>query len=202
MFTGIIEQTATLTGIIKTEFGVRLTISCEGWAERVSLGESICTSGCCLTVAETSGELGQTSISFDVVHETLRCTTMGDLSVGDTVNLERSLRGDSFLGGHYVQGHVDAVEKILDLIDADSRDNRIRITTDGVDPDVIVPKGSITIEGVSLTIAQVDVDWLEVAIIPTTQHVTTLGSLSKGDRVNVETDIIARTIAHVVRRMG
>jgi riboflavin synthase len=94
------------------------------------------------------------------------------------------------------------VEKILDLIDADLRDNRIRITTGGVDPDVIVPKGSITIEGVSLTIAQVDVDWLEVAIIPTTQHVTTLGSLAKGDRVNVETDIVARTIAHVVRRMG
>ena len=202
MFTGIIEQTGILTEIIQTECGVRLVMTCKGWSEGVTPGESLCISGCCLTVIESKDDYGETALSFDVVDETLRCTTIGTLSSGDAVNVERSLKAGSLLGGHVVQGHVDGVETILDLMTGEVNENRMRVSMKTVDADAIVPKGSVTIEGVSLTIAQVGDGWFEVAIIPTTESVTTLGTLSKDDLVNIETDIVAKTIAHVVRRMN
>ena len=202
MFTGIIEQTATLTEIAKTGAGSRLTIACEGWPREVVLGESICTSGCCLTVVACSGEYGEMALSFDVIHQTLQCTTLGKVEIGDSVNIERSLTLDSLLGGHIVQGHVDGVETVLARVADSSTESRIRISTNSVDPDTIVSKGSVTIDGVSLTIASVGEQWFEVAIIPTTDNMTTLRDLTEGDQVNIETDIIARTIAHVVRRIS
>ncbi len=201
MFTGIIEQTATLTEIAESASGTRLTVTCEGWSRKVTLGESICTSGCCLTVAESSGVYGEMSLSFDVIPQTLQCTTLGTLAIGDSVNIERSLTTESLLGGHFVQGHVDCVEAVVGRESTDSTDSRMRISTNSVDPDTIVSKGSVTIDGVSLTIASVGEQWFEVALIPTTDNQTTLGDLKVGDLVNIETDIVARTIAHVVRRM-
>ena len=201
MFTGIIEQTGTLTEITATSSGTRLTLTCEGWKNEVVLGESICTSGCCLTVAGCSGEQGNVCLTFDVIPQTLQCTTLGNLTLGAVVNLERSLTSESLLGGHFVQGHVDGVETISTRTTSDTSESRIRISMDSIDPDAIVSKGSVTIEGVSLTIANVGENWFEVAIIPTTDALTTLGELKEGDQVNVETDIVARTIAHVVRRM-
>ena len=201
MFTGIIEQTGTLTEIAKSSSVTRLTLACEGWAKAIVLGESICTSGCCLTVTECSGEHGNLFLSFDVIPQTLECTTLGNLKIGDLVNIERSVTSESLLGGHFVQGHVDGVETISVRTNSDSSESRIRISMDSVDPDSIVAKGSVTIEGVSLTIARVGDRWFEVAIIPTTDNLTTLGNLLEGDHVNVETDIVARTISHVVRRM-
>lgn len=201
MFTGIIEQTGTLKEITKSSSGTKLSLACQGWAKTVVLGESICTSGCCLTVSGCSGEYGDVLLSFDVIPQTLRCTTLGNLKIGNSVNLERSLTSESLLGGHFVQGHVDAVETIVKRATGDTSDSRIRISMDSIDPDAIVPRGSVTIDGVSLTIAEVGDRWFEVAIIPTTDDLTTLGGLLQNDKVNVETDIVARTIAHVVRRM-
>ena len=201
MFTGIIEQTGTLTDIAKSGSGTRITLTCEGWLAQVSLGESICVSGCCLTVMRCSGEHGEMLLSFDVIPQTLQCTTLQNLRIGNNVNLERSLTSTSLLGGHFVQGHVDGVETIAARTTSDTSESRIRISMESIDLDAIVSKGSVTIDGVSLTIASVGDDWFEVAIIPTTDDLTTLGNLKEGDQVNVETDIIARTIAHVVRRM-
>ena len=201
MFTGIIEQTGTLTDIVKSGSEIRVTLACEGWVAQVSLGESISISGCCLTVAGCSGEHGEMFLSFDVIPQTLQCTTLGNLKIGNIVNLERSLSSVSLLGGHIVQGHVDSVETVAARTSNDSSESRIRISMDSIDQDTIVPKGSVTIDGVSLTIARVGDGWFEVAIIPTTDNITTLGNLKEGDEVNVETDIVARTVAHVVRRM-
>lgn len=201
MFTGIIEQTATLTQIDDTAAGSRLTIFCKGWEKELALGESICVSGCCLTVAGCSGEFGNAIISFDVIPQTLACTTLSNLSVGDSVNLERSLTYESLIGGHFLQGHVDAVETVVQKSAFDDKESRIRITANNIDQDTIVLKGSVAIEGVSLTIANVGKEWFEVAIIPTTEELTTLAQLAEGDQVNIETDIFARTIAHVIRRM-
>ena len=111
MFTGIIQQIATVLALTKVDCGVRLVISCAGWDTPVQLGESICTSGCCLTVVDYSVENDKTTISFDVIHETLLCTNIGNLEVGDKVNLERSLRADSLLGGHFVQVNILTIQK-------------------------------------------------------------------------------------------
>jgi len=201
MFTGIIEQTATLIDIAKTRTGSKLTIACEGWSRKVDLGESICVSGCCLTVMQCSGDFGKLNISFDIIPETLQRTTLGMLEVGDSINIERSLTTNSLLGGHFVQGHVDGIETIMGRSGNNTVESRMKISMESIDPDTIVSKGSVTIEGVSLTIAAVENTLFEVALIPTTETTTTLGNLAEGKKVNVETDILARTIAHVVRRM-
>jgi riboflavin synthase len=154
-----------------------------------------------LTVVNSSQEGESIQIAFDVIPESLKCTTLGSISVGDYVNVERSLKSDSLIGGHFVQGHVDGVEKLLEVEMMDDSESRIRISMNCIDKDTIVPKGSVTIDGVSLTIASVSEDWFEVALIPTTLSDTTLGRVSIGDHVNIETDILARTIVQVMRRM-
>ena len=201
MFTGLVERMATVTSMNRAESGTLLELVCDGWDTPVSNGESICTSGCCLTVVSAIQEDAQTLITFDVVSETLRCTTIGSLSIGDKVNLERSLRLSSLIGGHFVQGHIDGVEKLLEMDFLREGECRLRIEMNCIDRGMVVQKGSITIDGVSLTISKVEEHWFEVALIPTTLNQTTLGLLSCGDKVNIETDILARTVVQAVRSM-
>lgn len=201
MFTGLIQQIARVQSISETDCGIQLAILCLGWDIPVQHGESICTAGCCLTVVNHSKECNKTTIFFDVVHESLACTNLGNLEVGDEVNLERSLRADSLLGGHFVQGHIDGIEEVLDVSDEGEGALRIRCSKNAIDEDTVVHKGSITIDGVSLTIAAESSDWFEVALVPTTVRDTTLGKLSVGDKVHIETDILARTVVQVVRKM-
>jgi riboflavin synthase len=152
-------------------------------------------------VVDFREEKGNLTLSFDVVPETLRCTTLGAFSDGTQINLERSLRADSLLGGHIVQGHIDGIERVLEIESAVASERRLRFTLETVDSDTIISKGSITIEGVSLTIAQVSDTGFEVVLVPTTINETTLGTVAVGDSVNIETDILARTIVQVARKM-
>lgn len=176
-----------------------------GWGD-VAPGESISVSGCCLTVAAVVGVGGGGGeIAFDVIPETLARTTLGRLRAGDRVNLERSLRAGDRLGGHMVQGHVDSVGEVVAGVAgelgageaaAPGEGVRLRI---GASPEVmefVTPKGSITVDGVSLTVAASAREWFEVALIPETLARTTLAALKPGDHVNVETDVLARTVIH------
>jgi riboflavin synthase len=201
MFTGLVEQIGSVVTLEERDFGTRLVLSCKGWNQPPSQGASISVSGCCLTVVRAELSADETLLSFDMIPETLACTILSNLHKGDTLNLEQSLRADTLIGGHFVQGHVDGVERVLECVTFGKSECRVRLTMCMVDTDVVVPKGSITINGVSLTVATVEEDWFEVVLIPTTIQDTTLGSLQEGDQVNIETDMIARTIARVVRRM-
>ncbi len=167
-------------------------------------GESICVSGCCLTLTKPVEADGL--MWFDVIAETLRKTTLGQLEVGDMVNLERSLTARTLLDGHIVQGHVEGTAVATWLTQPDHlpdphSEARLQLTVPPTLLPSIVPKGSIAVDGVSLTIASVDIPHarFEVALIPTTLSHTTLGRLSNGDRVNIETDIFARTVVHTLR---
>jgi riboflavin synthase len=201
MFTGLVEKIGTISAIEPSGAGQRLILLCSPWDTPPKLGESICVGGCCLTVVEHAKKSSALLLSFDVVPETLAQTTLGAASPGDLVNVERALRADGLLGGHQVQGHVDAVEQVVEVNKQGDGSHRVRFTMKSVDGDAVVPKGSITVDGISLTIASVADDSFDVALVPTTLQETTLGNTSVGDKVNIETDIIARTIIRVVRNM-
>lgn len=176
-----------------------------GWDHRPVSGESITINGCCLTLAAAPepapGARSGQILAFDAIPETLSRTTLGLLQPGDRVNLERSLRAEDLLGGHLVQGHVDGVGEVLEAgeVGADGGGGggwRVRI---GASPEVmemVTPKGSITISGVSLTVATCTRESFEVALIPETLARTNLSDLVPGARVNLETDILARTMIH------
>jgi riboflavin synthase len=202
MFTGLIQKLGVVVSLSREEWGARLVISCTEWDLPIVKGESIAVSGCCLTAVESSSKSDDLHISFDVVPETLRCTTLGSLFDGSMVNLERAMKADSFLGGHFVQGHVDGVEAILSSTLEDSGECRLRFGMCVVDSEAMISKGSVTIDGVSLTIASVGDGWFEVALVPTTLEETTLGNASVDDKVNVETDMLTRTVVQVVRSMN
>ncbi len=154
-------------------------------------GASICVSGVCLTVVRTADE----SLEFDVITETLERSTLGSKRVGDRVNLERSLRVGDRLDGHFVQGHVDGTAAV-DRIQESTREHVMWLRPEPSLAPYLVPKGSVAVDGVSLTIAAVAGGAFSIALIPTTLERTTLSSLTAGDRVNVESDIITRTIVY------
>lgn len=205
MFTGLVQAIGVVVTAERTAAGARLEIDPGGWLHRPALGESICVSGCCLTVAEPPAAPGG-ALAFDVVYETLEMTTLGTFRAGTRVNLERSLTAADLLGGHMVQGHVEGVGTVERVKRGDEWRVRVRPPTGLME--FIVPKGSVTVDGVSLTVAAVDPGrsgsggWFEVALIPTTLRLTTLGELSEGSRCNLETDIIARTVVHWLRAYG
>lgn len=166
-------------------------------ADECSLGASLSVSGVCLTVAGAAGS----TLEFDVITETLETSTLGSKRVGDRVNLERSLKvGDRF-DGHFVQGHVDG-RAMVTRVQASPREYVIWLHPDTPLTPYIIPKGSIAIDGVSLTIAAVEAGEFSVAFIPTTLQRTTLSSLGARDVVNIETDVIARTIIHRLTEMS
>ncbi|MGD2109021.1 MAG: riboflavin synthase [Phycisphaerae bacterium] len=191
MFTGIVENTGTILSTRPVPGGRRLTVEVGPMATECQSGASLCVSGVCLTVA------GQTTntLDFDVITETLDASTLGSKRVGDRVNLERSLKVGDRLDGHFVQGHVDGRATVI-RVSASSREWVVWLAPDPQIAPYIIPKGSVAIDGVSLTIAAVEGGEFSVAFIPTTLERTTLSNLRARDVVNIETDIIARTIIH------
>lgn len=198
MFSGIVECQGCVTGLrAGGGGGVRLRVRAAGVASGTALGASVSVSGVCLTVAEIDGE----HLEFDVVPETLRRTTLGDLRAGARVNLERSLRVGDRLDGHFVQGHVDGTATVAEVIRR-SDEHELRFAPERGLMTYMIPKGSVAVDGVSLTIAAAAGDTFTVALIPTTLQVTTLGERCVGDRVNIETDILIRALFHRLSGAG
>jgi len=197
MFTGLVQAFGRVTSSTPRPAGLRLEVDAAQWSHRPAVGDSVSVSGCCLTVAAPT-EGGR--LCFDVVAETLRVTTLGALRPGDRVNLEHALRADALLGGHFVQGHVDGVGEVVE-VRADPADWRVRVRpADRALMECITRKGSIAVDGVSLTVAGVHGDSFSVALIPTTLEMTTLGALREGSRCNLETDMLAKTVVEFLRR--
>ena len=191
MFTGIVERTGRITIAKAAPLGRRLGVDAGSIAAECELGASVCVSGVCLTVAAVNGD----TIEFDVIRETLDTSTLGEKSIGDGVNLERSLRVGDRIDGHFVQGHVDGTATV-DQVHRTGKEYVVKLKPDPALMKYMIPKGSVSIDGVSLTIAQVDRDRFTVALIPTTLERTAFTSLAVGHQVNIETDIVARTIVH------
>ena len=196
MFTGIVETTGTITSTRQVPGGRRLSVDIGPMAKECRFGASLSINGVCLTVADATGN----TLEFDVIAETLETSTLGGKRVGDRVNLERSLQAGGRLDGHFVQGHIDGRATVT-RVHASPREHVIWLRPDATLKSYIIPKGSVAIDGVSLTIAAVEDAEFSVAFIPTTLERTTLSSLAVGDVVNIETDIIARTIIHHLRGM-
>ncbi|MCQ4923679.1 riboflavin synthase [Tissierella carlieri] len=189
MFTGIVEEIGKVQGIRRGEKSFTLTISGSLVLDKTFIGDSICTNGVCLTVTK----INNNSFEADVMVETLRRSNLGVLKIGSYVNLERALALDKRLGGHLVSGHIDGVGEI---ISREKEDNATWITIKA-SPDIlryIIEKGSITIDGISLTVAYVDEYVFKVSIIPHTSINTTLLDKIRGDKVNLECDLIGKYV--------
>lgn len=192
MFTGLVQSVATVTDTRSSAAGLSITIDPHPWTHLPVQGDSIAVSGVCLTVANDPAASPR-AWRFDAVPETLSKTTLASLRPGSRVNLEHALRASDFMGGHFVQGHVDGVARVA-RVQADPADWRVAFDVPEPLRIYLTPKGSIAIEGVSLTIAALTPTGLEVALIPTTLERTTLAALKPGDSVNVEADMMAKTI--------
>lgn len=198
MFTGIVEGMAKVKAISKSSKGAETIIRVKlgRLAEGLKVGNSVCINGACLTVTE----LSKSEAEFQVVAETIRRTNLGQIKVGDKVNIERSLRVGDRLEGHFVLGHVDGTGIIDDIIKLAS-ETKFWIKLDKNLEKSIVSKGSITVDGVSLTLVDVEEDRVSVSLIPYTLRETTLGIRSQGDKVNIETDILGKYVANNLPKM-
>jgi riboflavin synthase len=193
MFTGIIEELGTVKALRRSGGSARLTLSAVTVLEGTALGDSICVNGVCLTVVEMGGK----DFSADVAVETLRVTNLGELTPGSPVNLERALRLSSRIGGHLVSGHIDAVGRIRGKREEGTG---WRLIFDAPEQVLryVIKKGSIAIDGVSLTVADVDRTGFSVAMIPHTAKLTTLGHKTAGDTVNLEADLIGKYVERLL----
>ncbi|MEQ9461692.1 MAG: riboflavin synthase [Phycisphaeraceae bacterium] len=202
MFTGIIQTIATVADTTPTQAGVRLTIDTQGWVPdrgyQPTLGDSIAVSGVCLTLAAI--ESGGAVFGFDAITETLNKTTLGRLRPGSKVNLEPAVLPTQPMGGHTVQGHVDGVGVITAIHD-NPADWRLTLRPPDKMMRWMIPKGSVCIDGVSLTLAEVANDTITIALIPTTLEITTLGQARVGDEVNLEADALVKAIVHTMETM-
>jgi len=199
MFTGLVEELGTLHALTPGGDGVRLEVTARRVLEDAAVGASIALDGCCLTVAE----LGDGWWAADVVAETLRRTTLGDRRPGDPVNLERPMALGDRLGGHIVLGHVDGTATLCER--REPGDGSAEMTFRLDQPDLaryVVEKGSIALDGVSLTVAGITGDRLRIALIPHTAAVTTLGRRTPGDRCNVEVDVLAKHVERLLAPRG
>ncbi len=194
MFSGIIQATARLEARTPRGAGARLTLATPRPLSRLAVGESIAVNGACLTVAARNGR----RFTVDVSPETLRRTTLGRLPLGTRVNLERALRLGDRIGGHIVQGHVDAVGR-LEAIRPEGEWVLYRFSAPAALAPYLVEKGSIAVDGVSLTVFRCRRGGFSVALVPHTLRATTLGERRPGDRVNLEADILLKHIAALVR---
>jgi riboflavin synthase len=195
MFTGIVEGTAKVRSVSKSkkradtvmrvQLGTRL-------ARGIKVGDSVCINGACLTVAK----LSRGDAEFEMVAETIRRTNLGLVKPGDKVNIERSMRVGDRLEGHFVLGHVDGTGTIEEIIKLPS-ETKLWIKLDNEDvAKSVVPKGSIAVDGISLTLVDVEGDRVSISLIPHTLSMTTLGTKSKSDRVNIETDILGKYVTN------
>ena len=196
MFTGIVEGTGTVAALAVADdgSGARLEVEAAWLAADLRPGESVAVNGCCLTVAEATAA----RFAADLVAETLRRTALAGLAAGARINLERPLALGGRLGGHLVQGHVDGVARVLDRVPVgDGEEVRIELP-----PDLeryVVEKGSVAVDGVSLTVAGVGPGWFTVALVPHTLEVTTLGRRRPGDPVQLEVDVVAKYVERLVQ---
>lgn len=204
MFTGLIEEIGEITAIEPVGDSLRLTIAGPLVTSDATHGASICVSGVCLTVIEQGSTAdGRGTFTADVMAQSIRMSALSDLAVGSKVNLERAVRVDTRLGGHIVQGHVDGTATLLSVTPGDAW-QVLRFSLSAELAPLLVDKGSVTLSGVSLTVSGIADEaeteqWFEVSLIPETLTATILGSLQPGDRVNVETDILARHVARMLR---
>jgi riboflavin synthase len=194
MFTGIIIAMGRVAAITDRGGDLELALDAAGLdSARLGLGDSVCVQGVCLTVTRRDG----TGFFADVSRETMAKTTLGSLQVGSSVNLEPSLRAGDALGGHMVSGHVDGVGRLVET-EGDARSTRLTFELPVALMKFVASKGSICIDGVSLTVNNVEERRFDVNIIPHTQQVTTLGALKVGDAVNIEIDVIARYVERLL----
>ncbi|MCY2931344.1 MAG: riboflavin synthase [Planctomycetota bacterium] len=196
MFTGIVQHVGVVRAARTTGGGARLTIDLGPLAEGLALGASVAVNGACLTAAAIAGALAE----FDVMAETLKATTLGALRGGEAVNLERAMTAEGRFDGHIVQGHVDAVAKVA-RIDRD-RGWVVHLAGGAELAAQIVRKGSVAVDGVSLTVVDVQAGEFSVALIPTTLEATTLGKLRTGQAVNIETDVIGKYVQRYLQQLA
>jgi len=194
MFTGIIEELGKVSAIESQPDAIRVTISCGKVLSDLKRGDSISCSGTCLTAIDIDGN----SFTADVMLETLKCSSLSEVKVGDVINLERAMQHETRFGGHIVQGHVDGVGEVISREKSDNWDwVRVLIPADLMK--YVVMKGSITIDGISLTVNELGEDHIAVSLIPETLEVTTLGYKQPGDKVNVEADVLAKHIERLLQ---
>ncbi len=196
MFTGIVETVGVVEEVEPADGLTRLVIDASPISEDLEVGDSVAVNGGCLTVTANRGG----RLSFEAVRETIECTSLGDLKVGSRVNLERAVRAGDRLDGHIVQGHVDGVGTVREMI-RDGNDVRLQIDCDPELADCVVEKGSITVDGVSLTVAALLQSGFEVALIPHTLEATTLSDRQPHDRVNLEADVLGKYVKRYLERV-
>jgi riboflavin synthase len=195
MFTGLIEEVGSVLGIHATDWGTQLQIAARRVAEKIQIGDSIAVNGCCLTVAAHRGD----QLIFDLLEETLDRTNLGTLQHESRVNLERALAADGRLGGHFVQGHVDCAACILAL-EENGADHRLEVELPAEFAHYVAYKGSIAVNGISLTVAEVSEESFAVWIIPHTKSQTNLDMARADDLVNLEFDLIAKYLERMLDR--
>ena len=195
MFTGLVAEMGDVVSLIKKGNGARLSLNAAEVSRDAKLGDSIAINGTCLTVVEIRGR----TLAFDLSDETLRSSNLGELKARDRVNLEPALRPDDRLGGHFVTGHIDGTG----VIRSKTREGevyKIVIKTEPWIAEYLVEKGSVAVDGISLTVVEVLRDGFSLVIIPHTANLTTIGFKGPGDRVNVEVDILGKYVARYLKR--
>ncbi len=193
MFTGLIEELGRIVAVTPSGDGARYVVRAPLAVSDARHGASIAVSGVCLTVVDWDAE----TFTADVMRQTLDVTAIGEKGPGASVNVERAMAANGRLGGHIVQGHVDGTSTVLEVRPGEEW-QVIRFSLDPEHAPQVVSKGSIAVDGVSLTVSDAGRDWFEVSLIPETLVATTLGDLVPGDRVNLETDILARHVARLL----
>jgi len=195
MFTGIVEAMGDVVSVTPRGETARIAVR-SPLAREVRLGDSVAVNGCCLTIMEPHAE----ELRFEAIRETLERTALGDLAAGSRVNLERAMTASARFDGHIVQGHVDEAGRVREWRKR-GEDVQLFVQTSREFAEQCIPKGSVTVQGVSLTIVGVAEDGFDVALIPHTLQVTTLGALSTGSRVNLEADVLGRYVQKYVARI-
>lgn len=198
MFTGIVEETGEVAAIRQTRTGIRLVVAAKTCARGVADGDSIAVNGCCLTVVRSERKAGGARLHFDLLRETWDRTNLSATRIGSLVNLERSLAANGRLGGHFVTGHIDGVGRIVKW-ERVGTDHVIEIAAPGEILRYVIFKGSIAVDGISLTVAKVLKGRFRVWIIPHTHAVTALRERKVGDAVNLEADLLGKYVEQYIR---
>ncbi|TDU73011.1 riboflavin synthase alpha chain [Prosthecobacter fusiformis] len=196
MFTGLIECTGSVLALESRGESAHLVLSVGPLASELTQGESVSVNGCCLTVTEW--DVSAQTASFDLLMQTLKVTSLGDLQPGSLVNLERAMSMNARFGGHFVQGHVDATVRILDW-STHGQDHRLEVELAPEHAGLVIPKGSICLDGISLTAAEVTPNSVVCWIIPHTHQVTSLHTKSAGMRLNVEFDLLGKYVRNLMQ---
>jgi riboflavin synthase len=197
MFTGIVEEAGTVQSIEKSAAGIRLVVGAKTCGRGLKIGDSVAVNGCCLTAVKVTPKKTATSIQFDLLHETWKRTNLKFVQSGSLVNLERPLSIGDRLDGHFVTGHIDDVGQI-DRLDRNGNDHLVEISANPSLMRLVVPKGSVAVDGISLTVAELRKDRFTVWIIPHTWKVTALQQRKVGDAVNLEMDLLGKYVARFV----